>query len=111
MNTPRAAIAVPMTTLCQWFGLVRRTAYYKPTRSPAKVKPELAGPIKEMIEAKPSFSYRTIAALSGMNKNTVLNRPGIPGRFSAADLSAERLASSQACPWPTPTHRGQGLPC
>lgn len=59
-----------MTKLCQWFGVARRTTYYKPTRSPAKVKPELAEPIKEMIEADPSFGYRTVAALLGMNKNT-----------------------------------------
>ena len=63
--------AVPMTKLCRWFEVARRTTYYKPTRSPAKVKPELAEPIKEMIEAEPSFGYRTVAALLGMNKNTV----------------------------------------
>ena len=55
-------VAIPMTRLCQWFGVARRTTYYKPTRSPAKVKAELAEPIKEMIEAEPSFGYRTVAA-------------------------------------------------
>jgi len=64
-------IAVPMTKLCQWFGVARRTTYYKPTRGAAKVKPELAEPIREMIEAEPSFGYRTVAALLGMNRNTV----------------------------------------
>ncbi|MEX3583297.1 MAG: hypothetical protein VB137_13220 [Burkholderia sp.] len=64
-------VSVLMTKLCQWFGVARRTTYYKPTRSPAKVKPELAEPIKEMIEAEPSFGYRTVAGLLGMNKNTV----------------------------------------
>ncbi|WP_242629254.1 hypothetical protein [Xanthomonas oryzae] len=64
-------VSVPMTKLCQWFGVARRTMYYTPTRSPAKVKPELAEPIKELIEAQPSFGYRTVAALLGMNKNTV----------------------------------------
>lgn len=63
--------AVPMTKLCRWFEVARRTTYCKPTRAPAKVKPELATPIKEMIEAEPSFGYRTVAALLGMNKNTV----------------------------------------
>ena len=63
--------AVPMTKLCRWFEVARRTTYYKPSRAPAKVKPELAEPIKEMIEAEPSFGYRTVAALLGMNKNTV----------------------------------------
>ncbi|MGS0577355.1 hypothetical protein ACQR5V_22150 [Xanthomonas oryzae pv. oryzicola] len=60
-----------MTKLCQWFGVACRTMYDTPTRSPAKVKPELAEPIKELIEAQPSFGYRTVAALLGMNKNTV----------------------------------------
>jgi len=31
-------VAVPMTKLCQWFSVARRTTYYKPTRSPAKIK-------------------------------------------------------------------------
>ncbi len=56
-----------MTKLCRWFGVARRMTYYKPT----KVEPELAEPITEMIEAEPSFGYRTVAALLGMNKNTV----------------------------------------
>lgn len=37
----------------------------------AKNKAELVEPIKEMIEAERSFVYRTVAALLGMNKNTV----------------------------------------
>jgi len=39
---------VPVTKLSQWFEVARRTTYYKPTRSPAKVKRELAKVIKEM---------------------------------------------------------------
>lgn len=45
--------------------------YYKPTKAAPKIKPELAEPIKTMIEESPSFGYRTVAALLGMNKNTV----------------------------------------
>ncbi len=62
---------MPMTKLCRWFEVARRTTYYKPTRAPAKVKAEPAEPIKEMIEAEPSLGYRTVAALLGMNKNMV----------------------------------------
>lgn len=51
--------------------VARRTEYYKLTRAPAKVNAELAAPIKEMIEAGPSFGYRTVAALLGMNKSAV----------------------------------------
>ncbi len=44
-----AGFAVPMTKLYQWFVVARRTTCCKPTRSPAKVKPELAEPIEGMI--------------------------------------------------------------
>ena len=45
--------------------------YHRPTKAPAKVRPELADPIKALIEQEPSFGYRTVAGLLGMNKNTV----------------------------------------
>lgn len=45
--------------------------YYRPTKAAPKVRPELAGPIKALIEEEPSFGYRTVARLLGMNKNTV----------------------------------------
>ena len=50
--------------------LARRSVYYQPTEPPT-VKPMLAEPIKALIEAEPSFGYRTPAALLRMNKNTV----------------------------------------
>src|SRR5690606_253171 len=62
---------VSISKLCQWFGIPRRTVYYKPTKAAPKVKPELAERIKAMIEESPSFGYRTVAYLLGMNKNTV----------------------------------------
>lgn len=34
-------------------------------------RPELTDPTKTLIEKEPSFGYRTVAALLGMNKNTV----------------------------------------
>lgn len=62
---------VSVSQLCRWFEVPRRTVYYKPTKAPPTVKQELAEPIKAMIEAEPSFGYRTVACLLGMNKNTV----------------------------------------
>jgi len=62
---------VSISKLCQWFGVARRSVYYKPTKAPRTVKPELAAPIKAMIEEEPSFGYRTVAGLLSMNKNTV----------------------------------------
>lgn len=64
-------IHVSMAQLCRWFEQPRRTVYYRPTKAAPKVKPELAMPIKALIEAEPSFGYRTVAGLLEMNKNTV----------------------------------------
>jgi putative transposase len=64
-------IAVPLTRLCAWFGVPRRTVYYKPTKAAPQVDPRFAEPIKAMIEQEPSFGYRTVAWLLGFNKNTV----------------------------------------
>jgi putative transposase len=64
-------ISVPLTKLCAWFGVPRRTVYYKPTKAPPKVDPRFAEPIKKLIEDEPSFGYRTVAWLLGFNKNTV----------------------------------------
>ncbi|XUP36311.1 IS3 family transposase (plasmid) [Xanthomonas axonopodis pv. vasculorum] len=108
-------VSVPMTKLCQWFGVAPRTTYYKPTRSPAKVTPELAEPIKKMIEAEPSFDYRTVAALLGMNKNTVRRifqlkgwqvrkralgqRPRIEAKVSRAEKPDQRWATDLCRVW------------
>jgi len=62
---------VPMTKLCRWFEVPRRTVYYKPTKAAPKVQEQIVVPIKAMIEENPSFGYRTVAGLLGMNKNTV----------------------------------------
>lgn len=64
-------IAVPLTKLCAWFGVPRRTVYYKPTKAAPKIDSRFADPIKAMIEKEPSFGYRTVAWLLGFNKNTV----------------------------------------
>src|SRR5690606_33940331 len=41
------------------------------TKAPPTVRPELAAPIKALIEEEPSFGYRTVAGLLDINKNTV----------------------------------------
>ena len=62
---------VPMTKLCRWFEVPRRTVYYRPVKSAPKVQERFAAPIKQLIEADPSFGYRTVAGLLQLNKNTV----------------------------------------
>ncbi len=51
-------VQVSLVKLCQWFGVPRRTVYYRPTKSAPKVQEHLAKPIKAMIEENPSFGYR-----------------------------------------------------
>jgi putative transposase len=62
---------VSISKLCRWFGVPRRTVYYRPTKAEPKVQERFATPIKAMIEEHPSFGYRTVAHLLGFNKNTV----------------------------------------
>lgn len=62
---------VSIAKLCAWFGVPRRTVYYRPQSSPPTVQERFAAPIKALIEQDPSFGYRTVASLLGMNKNTV----------------------------------------
>lgn len=93
-------IQVPLTKLCAWFGVPRRTVYYRPTKAVPKVDPRFAEPIKAIIEQEPSFGYRTVAWLLGFNKTEV-----------AADLSAQRLAGPQASRWHAPAHRGDPVRC
>ncbi len=64
-------VKVSLVKLCVWFGVPRRTVYYKPTKAAPKVDLRFAEPIKAMIEENPSFGYRTVAFLLGFNKNTV----------------------------------------
>ena len=62
---------VSLVKLCRWFEVPRRSVYYKPTKGAPKLQERFVAPIKAMIEQHPSFGYRTVAHLLGMNKNTV----------------------------------------
>ena len=62
---------VSISKLCRWFEIPRRTAYYKPTKAPAKVQERFVAPIKEMIDSNLSFCYRTVAHLLAFTQNTV----------------------------------------
>lgn len=48
-------VVVSMVKLCRWFEVPRRTVYYQTMKSASKVRPVLAVPIKQLIEAEPSF--------------------------------------------------------
>ena len=62
---------VSISKLCHWFGVARRSFYYKASQAAPTVNPAFSEPIKALIEDEPSFGYRTVANLLGFNKNTV----------------------------------------
>ena len=64
-------LQVSISQLCTWFGVARRSVYYRPIKAAPRVNEAYAEPIKKMIEEQPSFGYRTVAWLLGFNKNTV----------------------------------------
>ena len=108
-------VVVTTSQLCRWFEVPRRTVYYRETKAPSKIQAALAEPIKALIEQEPSFGYRTVAGLLGMNKNTVqrifqLNgwqvkkravgsRPRIEAKVSAAEQPDERWATDLCRVW------------
>jgi len=64
-------LEVSLVKLCRWFEVPRRAVYYAPTKAQPKLQERFVTPIKAMIEENPSFGYRTVAHLLGMNKNTM----------------------------------------
>jgi putative transposase len=108
-------VVVSMVKLCRWFGVARGSVYYRSRKAPPKVKAALAEPIKAMIEAEPSFGYRTVAGLLAMNKNTVQrifqlkgwqvrkralgSRPRIEAKVSATQHPDERWSTELCRVW------------
>jgi putative transposase len=62
---------VSISKLCRWFEVPRRSVYYRSVKAAPKLQERFVAPIKQMIEAHPSFGYRTVAHLLALNKNTV----------------------------------------
>ena len=62
---------VSVSQLSRWFGVPRRTLYYKPTKQAPKVNPILAKKVKALIDELPFAGYRALAFLLGLNRNTV----------------------------------------
>lgn len=108
-------VMVSLVKLCRWFGVPRRTVYYKSTKGEPKVQEQFVKPIKAMIEENPSFAYRTVAHLLDMNKNTVQRvfqimgwqvrkrpvgfRPRIQALPSVATAPNERWATDMCRVW------------
>ncbi|MEM8970600.1 MAG: hypothetical protein AAGD43_00860 [Pseudomonadota bacterium] len=83
-------IKIPLAQVCRWFGVARRTLYYRSRKAAPRINLDLAEPFKELIETEPSFGYRTVAWLLGFNK-----------KYAAADLSAQRRTGQAAPCWCT----------
>lgn len=62
---------IALAKLCRWFDMPRHTVYFRPIKRAPKVQACFSEPIEALIEASPSFSYRTVVHLLGMNRNTV----------------------------------------
>jgi putative transposase len=106
---------VSISKLCCWFGVPRRTVYYRPVKSTPKVQEKYVAPIKSMIEENPSFGYRTVAFLLNLNKNTVQRifqikgwqvrrrpigfRPRVQALPSVAQRPNERWATDMCRVW------------
>ena len=100
-------VRVSLVKLCQWFEMPRRSVYYRSTKAAPKVQEQLVKPIKAMIEENPSFGYRTVAHLLGMNKNTVQRIFQLKG-WQVRKRPVGSGPASRRCPrWPRrPTSAG-----
>ena len=101
-------IDVSVSKLCRWFGLPRRSWYYRSVKAAPKLQEHLVTPIKNMIEENPSFGYRTVAALLGFNKNTVQRIFQLKGWQVRKRPVGFRPGSRPCLRWPQrPTNAGR----
>lgn len=70
---------ISITKLCSWFGISRRTFYYKPKAKEPKIDEKKLHRIKETIEAFPTYGHRPRA--KGM-----LSKSSIPNERWAIDM-------------------------
>ena len=62
---------VSITQLCRWLGIPRRSFYYKPKTREPKIDEQKVQRIKATIEQYPTYGYRRVALLTGINKKAV----------------------------------------
>ncbi|WP_187648559.1 IS3 family transposase [Nitrosophilus labii] len=63
--------SISITKLCSLFELPCRSFYYKPIKRMQKLDEGRVKKVKEMIEKFPTYGYRRLALLLGMNKKAV----------------------------------------
>ena len=62
---------ISITKLCRWFGVPRRTFYYKPVNRGKKLDPDKVAKVREKMAQFPTYGYRRLALLLNMNKKAV----------------------------------------
>jgi putative transposase len=106
---------VPLSTLCRWLEVPRRTLYYRPRGRQSVVVPEKAAQVKAVIERFPTYGYRRIAVILGWNRKVVQricqrrgwqvrkrakgHRPRVKALPSVAPKPNQRSATDLAMVW------------
>ena len=67
----REGYSVSITQLSRWFDIPRRTLYYQPKQREPKIDEEKVRRIKEKMESFPTYGYRRLSHLTGINKKAV----------------------------------------
>lgn len=62
---------VTLSQIAKWFGIPRRTLYYRPRKRIRRVSAELESHVKMMMEKFPTYGYRRIAVLIKANRKSV----------------------------------------
>ena len=106
---------VPLSTLCRWLDVPRRTVYYRARPRVSRVDPNRAARVKAVIERFPTYGYRRIAVLLGWNRKVVQricqrrgwqvrkrakgHRPRAKALPSVAKAANQRWATDLAMVW------------
>ena len=62
---------VPLSKLCGWLGVPRRSVYYKPKARTRRVDPDLTERVRVTMQRFPTYGYRRLAIVLGENKKPV----------------------------------------
>jgi putative transposase len=62
---------VSIVKLCTWFGIPRRSVYYRRRQRRYALDPARVARVKALIERFPSYGYRRLAALLGENRKPI----------------------------------------
>ena len=103
--------AVSMSQLCRWFGMPRRTVYYRPASRAVVQNPVLKAQVFEALNQFPTYGYRRLAVVLGSNEKPVqrilqLNGWQVRKRPAGKRPRAQAMPSVSAAPnqrWATDT--------